>query len=77
MASVTTSQSLESLTRIGSKDEDLQANEKEGNRGQASSKDDNKDSGTVGGHRAPGTCHPKSQEIPTLSINSDGLEAPI
>ena len=31
----------------------------------------------MGGRRAPGSCHPKSQEIPTLSINSDGLEAHI
>ena len=77
MVSITSSQSPKNLTRIDSKDGNLQAKDKEGIRGQTINRDDDKDSGTVGGRRAPGTYHPKSQEILSLSINSDGLEAHI
>ena len=77
MASATSSQPPENLTRNGNNDGKPQAKEKEGIRDQKESKGDDKDSGTVGGRRAPGTCLLKSQEIPTLSITSGGLEAHI
>ena len=49
----------------------------EKNVGQEGKRGDDKGKGAVGGRRAPGTCLPKSKEILTLNMKSEGLEAHI
>ena len=49
----------------------------EQNASQKNIKGNDKGIGTMGGCREPGTCLLKSQDIPSLKIKSDGLEAHI
>ena len=77
MASATTSQPSAALTDNGNKDVNPTERGNEWNAGQKDIQGDDKGIGTAGVRRAPGTCLPKSQEIPALPIKSDGLEADI
>ena len=47
------------------------------NTGKDDNRDENKIADKKGGHRAPGTCLPKSKEIPSLAIRSEGLASHI
>lgn len=74
MASASTPQASVVLKNNGSKYGHPSERDNNRNMGQNDPRGDNKSTGPRGSRRAPGTCLPKSQEIQTLTIKSDGLE---